>query len=627
MRKSLHALLLIILSVTTVAITVPVAAQEDFTPTFTPAACTMPVPSGYVEGENFICGTVAVPEFHADPTGDTIQLSVLVLKSEGDAPDPLVMFNGGPGSDILGLLPLMMNPTADSITQHRDVVLMSERGSFGADPLLTCPELLPATEGQFGIDLNEWNALRLEAFIACKDRLASEGVDLNAYNNPERAADVPMVMQALGYTDYNMWGVSGGGIMTQYVLRDHPEGVRTLMTDSGAFPTAYIGAVFFNIYDIVSNAYSRLFETCAADAACNEAYPDLETVFWGAVDQLNAEPASVQITDPATGTVVDWELTGDVVVALLGNEFANVEVLPQVMYQVAAGDYSYVLDRVPNLYLQDLSYADALYQSVVCSETAGLTQETASKANAYPQVVAAIEDQLQFNIDLCAAWDVNPVPEGPVITSDVPILIMEGKFDSNKPPQLGETVAQNFSTSYLVEFADTAHGVIGPCALTLMGQFMDDPTTAPDASCVATQTTFVLPGQEVTFSEVTLDAFGVTALLPDNWQEIDTGVYLNPTDGAILLITALPGEDIEAAIAAFSAAVDLPMPEKLGDLPVGNYTWSVYQVINGGTGSTIAATSLNGQVYLAGIQTSSMQLDVATDGILRPVVESLTIAE
>jgi pimeloyl-ACP methyl ester carboxylesterase len=311
-----------------------VKAQAGLTPVFEPSACPMPVPDGYIEGENFLCGTVAVPEFHSDPTGKTIRLSVTVIQSTGDAPDPLVMFNGGPGSNILNFLPVMTSGIGAPITQYRDVVLMSERGTFGADPLLTCPELDTALAGKFGIALDEVNALKLDAFAACRERLIAEGVNLNAYNNPERAADVPMVMQALGYTEYNMWGVSGGGIMTQYVLRDHPEGVRTIMTDSGAFPTAYIGDVFYNIYDVVSNVHRRLFETCAADEMCSTTYPDLENVYWGAIDQLNASPAPVQITDPTTGNTIDWLLTGDVVVSILANEFANVEILPSIMFDV-----------------------------------------------------------------------------------------------------------------------------------------------------------------------------------------------------------------------------------------------------------------------------------------------------
>ncbi|MBI5929236.1 MAG: alpha/beta fold hydrolase [Chloroflexi bacterium] len=627
MQKGLGLALLVALSLASFNISVVVKAQEPFTPVFVPNPCAVQIPVGYVDGENLICGTVEVPELHSDPTGKTIRLAVTVIKKAGGAPDPLVMFNGGPGSNILNFLPIMSSETAALINQNRDIVLMTERGTPGADPELRCPEIAAALEGHFGESLDQINAIKLEAYTSCRERLISEGVNLNAYNNPERAADVPMVMQALGYTEYNLWGVSGGGIMAQYVLRQHPEGVRTVMTDSGTFPTAYIGDVFFNIYDIVSNAYRRFFEACAADTMCSSTYPDLETVYWNTIQQLNDTPASVQITDPTTGETIDWMLTGDVVVSILANEFTNVEILPSVMFDIANGDYSYVLARVPGLYSNDADYADGLYESVVCSETSGLTQETAAKDTAYLQVVDALYDQIQFNIDLCKVWDVAPVAEGPVITSDVPILIMEGKFDSNKPPEFGAIVADNFTTSYLVEFADTAHGVFGACSLILMGEFMNDPYTAPDTSCVATETVFAAAGSALTFSEHTLPDIGVTAQLPDGWTEADKGVYVNPLDGTVLVIMAMPGDNVEDAVMAFASSVGLPTPEKLGDVPLGDNTWSVYQVIDGDTGSMIAAANVNGQIYLTGLQTTATGLEDAINNILQPVTASLTFAQ
>lgn len=606
----------------------PVNAQDIFTPVFQQTTCPMAAPPGYADGENLICGYVEVPELHEMPDGKTIRLSVTILKSEGDAPDPLVMFNGGPGSDILSFLPIMATNAASPITQKRDVVLMSERGSIGALPELTCPELAAVAEANFGVSLDEFNALNLEAFAACRERLIAEGVNLDAYNNPQRAADVPMVMQALGYEQYNLWGVSGGGIMSLYVLREHPEGVRTVMTDSGAFPTAYIGDVFYNIYDIVSNGYRRMFETCAADTDCNTAYPDLENVFWGLVEQLNTEPASVQVVNPQTGETLDWMLTGDVVISLLANEMTNVEILPDVIYRAANGDYTYFIERIPNLYAADAQYADALYESVVCSEISDLTQETAHKDMSYPQVLQALNAQIQFNLDLCELWDVAPVAEGEVIVSDTPILIMEGKFDSNKPPELAEIVAQNFSTSYVTVFADSAHVVFGTCALSMMGEFMENPMTAPDTSCVPDETVFAMGGTgEISFVETTLEDMQIQVQIPEGWTEVDTGIYISPLDGTILLLTTIPGENIDEAVAMFETVVGLPAFEKLGDVPVGERTWTIYQVVEGDTSSMIATAIQDGSVYIIGIQTASSQFESSADTILRPVVESVTFLE
>ncbi len=112
----------------------------------------------------------------------------------------------------------------------------------------------------FGASLEELNALKLEAFTKCRKRLVSEGINLNAYNNPERAADVPLVMEVLGYKEFNLWGVSGGGLLTQLIVRDHPDGVRTIMTDSGAFPTPHFGAMMAPLISNVNASFQLLFK-------------------------------------------------------------------------------------------------------------------------------------------------------------------------------------------------------------------------------------------------------------------------------------------------------------------------------------------------------------------------------
>lgn len=58
---------------------------------------------------------------------------------------------------------------------------------------------------------------------ACFERLQSEGIDLSAYNSLENAADVPLVVQALDYDEYNFYGVSYGTLLGLHLMRNHPE--------------------------------------------------------------------------------------------------------------------------------------------------------------------------------------------------------------------------------------------------------------------------------------------------------------------------------------------------------------------------------------------------------------------
>ena len=246
----------------------PVTEITD--PRWQEADCLFRVPKRATVGQDVICGVVTVPEQHADPDGPSIRLAVAVIKSDGDspAPDPFVMFTGGPGGNIFAFGPMVLSRRDNPIRPARDIVLMSERGTYGAEPFLDCPELAIVDE-HFGASQDELNALKLQAFTDCRERLLSEGVNLNAYNNVERSADVPLVMDILGYKAYNLWGVSGGGLLTQLLVRDYPDGVRTIMTDSGAFPTPHFSAVMVPLIANISASYRLLFEECAADSTLN----------------------------------------------------------------------------------------------------------------------------------------------------------------------------------------------------------------------------------------------------------------------------------------------------------------------------------------------------------------------
>lgn len=628
--KHLRLTLFLALLVSAVVAVPTVGAQEAFVPVFEEADCVFPVPEALVMGEDLICGYVEVPELHANPDGPTIRLAVAVIKSTGDtpAPDPLAMFTGGPGANVFPLAGVMFS---SPVRADRDVVLFSERGTYGAEPFLGCPEVDAVNEGRFGTASVEIDALKLDGFAACRERLVSEGVNLSAYNNPERVADLPVVMEALGYDAYNIWGVSGGGLYTQYALRQNPAGIRTIMTDSGAFPTAHFEEVFGTLINNQSNAYRLLFEVCAADAVCNENYPELEAVFLWLVDELNANPVPLTITHPLTGEEAEIMLTGDMVVAMLSNSFASVASLPNTIYALVNGDYSFMIDQLPYTYLgAGGEHSLGLYQSVACSEIGHMTMDDVVTDVAYPQLVQALSPTIQNVFETCAIWDVESVPAGEVVVSDdVPILIMEGVYDTNKPPELGAVVAENFSTSYLVEFPDKAHVTLGSCALAMMAEFMNDPSQAPDMGCVAEGVDFMVPGGDLTFSPVTLETMGISTVAPDGWIEVAEAIWArgnSPADQTVLLFMALPGDDVETAVTAMATAEGYDAPTALEERSINDRTWTVYLATKDETSAIIAGFAENNTVYLTTLIMATEEL-ASAESIMLPVLEAFIIAE
>ncbi|MFE6130432.1 alpha/beta hydrolase, partial [Streptomyces sp. NPDC056437] len=102
---------------------------------FVPGPCpktTDPIPA--LEGAR--CGTLTVPENRSHRTGREITLGVAIVSAatSAPAPDPIVWFAGGPGDDAVSEAQMAID---GGLNRDRDVIFMSQRGSYAADPVLT----------------------------------------------------------------------------------------------------------------------------------------------------------------------------------------------------------------------------------------------------------------------------------------------------------------------------------------------------------------------------------------------------------------------------------------------------------------------------------------------------------
>ena len=89
----------------------------------------------------------------------------------------------------------------------------------------------------------------------------------------------------------------------------------------------------------------------------------------------------------------------------------------------------------------------------------------------------------------CASFEVTPTASSTraAVESDIPTLILTGQFDTMTPPVWSRFAADTLSQSYLFEIPGYGHSATfaGPCPASMAIQFLQDPSKAPDASCVA----------------------------------------------------------------------------------------------------------------------------------------------
>jgi pimeloyl-ACP methyl ester carboxylesterase len=450
-------------------------------------------------GPEFSCGYLTVPENRARPDGRQIRIPVARAKtaSPDPRPDPLLYLAGGPGGT--GIATAVLRVQA-GWTRDRDVIFIDQRGTLHADPLLSCPEIDAFLRESVGLAPTEPSTRQrdIAATRACRDRLAGEGYDLAAYNTTENAADIADLRVALGIPEWNVYGVSYGTDLGLQLLRDHPQGIRSLVLDSLVPPNENL---FEGFWPNAASGYQAVIDACAAQPACRAAYPDLRGDLTTAITRLNQQHLSVDVPDPATGqnvrVVFDGYQAANLLV-LLSLQPGSYAGMPSVIHQLATGDgtraASLLLGTVPPLGITGYG----LTYGVFCREQIPFTTPQRTLAIAqralpdFPEPVLALTPQIPRVFDECAVWDVGRADPAVAAQtrSAVPVLLLAGSFDAITAPGWAEVAARGLTNGRVVRVPGAGHDVTlwSECGQLVMLNFFDDPAGGYDTSCLDTLT-------------------------------------------------------------------------------------------------------------------------------------------
>jgi pimeloyl-ACP methyl ester carboxylesterase len=447
---------------------IPVAhAQDDGgdVPRFEPAECPMEVPESDSIGNpiDVECGTLTVLEHHDDPDGDTIRLAIAIIKTNNPNPDPdpVVYLEGGPGGSALEGIELWID---SPLRSRRDFILLEQRGTFYSEPNLYCTEfdeMSSETMDELHTD-EEWLDLGLAASQACIDRLTGEGVDISAYNSVESAADIADLRAALGYDEINLYGISYGTYLAQYVMEYQPEGIRSVILDS----TVPVAAPFYEEQAAgFQRAFDTLFAACAGDPQCSAAFPALKEEFFALLDRADEDPITIRIRNPYNGQMVRSPMRGDdilgiVFVALYDNTM--IPFLPLLIDKAAHGD-TRMLATFVELYLKSWSesnFSAGMQLAFDCQDEISDNdyERALEAADAFPDMMQ--QDDIESLFASCELWGEappEPLQDQPV-SADIPTLVMAGGFDPITPPQGGQDVAGALPDALYVEFPYLSHG-------------------------------------------------------------------------------------------------------------------------------------------------------------------------
>jgi pimeloyl-ACP methyl ester carboxylesterase len=234
--------------------------------------CTYDTEAGDYDAD---CGTLVVPENHANPHSRLIALPVIRIRALSDNPaEPIFPLEGGPGITNTVFM------QASRYVDNHDVVLVGYRGVDGS-VRLDCPEVSSAIERS-----SDWtgdSSFRAygDALRACADRLSVEGVDLEGYGLPQQVDDFEAARVALGYERINLLSQSAG--------------TRTALIYAWRFPDSIHRSVMIGVnppghflWDPAINdeQVRRYAEHCARDTACSTRTDDLAASFRQIADDM-----------------------------------------------------------------------------------------------------------------------------------------------------------------------------------------------------------------------------------------------------------------------------------------------------------------------------------------------------
>jgi pimeloyl-ACP methyl ester carboxylesterase len=485
------------------------AGSSAFQPTFESVPC----PPGVTaeEGTKVSCGYLTALENRASPNGRTIRLFVTKAEPlEGNLPsDPMLQIGSVPAGRDLGWAATTRGVGAIA---GRVNFILDVRGTGYSEPNLSCPEIERLTDPSAGITLGtpEMQTAFLQAVQACHDRLTSSGVDLPSYNLAEMAADAEDLRVALGIDEWNLITYGTTSSIAFEIMRQYPEHIRSVSFDSpmppqvDRFTQAVVGTEW---------AFGQVVRACNAIPSCHRAYPHLRVAWREALRHLHAHPSSILdedlkiVVDDATavrqlrnklalgGHFIFAPLESDIrefplaVYDLMRHGWVNGEPAGRDVGWASAPPFDVGVDIQwwpgpaffpPAQLSHGTMYSYLCHDEVPFIDQAALAEAAGSR----PWYVEAYVQSPYPEI--CEHWNVGQAATDPhqPLTSDIPTLMLVGRFDPFSPLPLVKDTATRLSNSSIVKVAAGRNVLDNDCTIGIRNAFVDHPGSPPDTSCV-----------------------------------------------------------------------------------------------------------------------------------------------
>ena len=407
---------------------------------------------------------------------------------------PVLYVAGGPGGSSW-LEPDKVGFWLDWVEQtqwNADLVLYDQRGVGLSRPALDCPELRSLRRELLPLPLPTEEAYRRvrAASRACHARLKAQGFDLSRFTTRLNAADATDLMRAMGFEQWDLYGVSYGTRVALEMMRATPQYLRATVLDSPYPPD--VNAELSDAW-LLLRSFELFSRICELADECSESVDDLNADLRNALARVERESIKLSVRDPDTGQDIAVVYDHEDLAWLLFEAMYQWDAIPNLPPSVRAlaegrldsHMRSLIGDSVDSLL--DDTISDAVASSVDCHDNGPVDLRDADRQLRLFPRVATIK-RLDWQYHACRYWNSGEADvdfRTPVV-SDVPTLMLVGEFDPVTPPEWAESAVQHLSRGELFVFPAVGHGVLDShlCATDLVRAFLANPEGAKPPGCL-----------------------------------------------------------------------------------------------------------------------------------------------
>jgi pimeloyl-ACP methyl ester carboxylesterase len=412
----------------------------------------------------FECARVRVPINYAAPTGASINLSVVRLRSKGGSRLGSLLVNpGGPGASGIGYARVAESKISSTVRKHYDIVGFDPRGVGESAPIrcLSDAEMdsFTAQDGSPDNSAEESRLVQLSKLLGNRCAAANGGL-LAHVGTRDTARDLDVLRGVLGDRKLNFLGKSYGTYLGAIYAELFPERVGRLVLDGVVDPAADAAALARSQALGFERALASFVDDCLKRSNCPLSG-----------DRASALAQVSRILDAADRTPLQASRPVTQSLALLGMAYAMYDpslwvLLRQAIAQALTGQGS-VLLLMADFYLERSAKGhytsnsdDAIY-AVTCLDRPETPDLAAlrTRARALSAVAPRFGAYVAWGFLPCAFWPTPPEGEAAPIRAPgaAPILVVGTTRDPATPYAFAKNLAAELDSGRLLTYDGDGH--------------------------------------------------------------------------------------------------------------------------------------------------------------------------